>query len=113
MLGDAKERFRNDSEFKKSHTAAVTNQVVEAIPPSGHRFIIDAIYIVGDTAGNVQIQDDTNANYDGLKFYYGANDEFNLEDCNFKLTKNRGIRYTQVGGGNFSVILKYRLEAVE
>lgn len=104
------ERYRHCIEFKANYNGAQTNVVIVGLPTSGHKYIVDALYVNGDTAGTFSLLDDENDAISGYKWYYGANGGIVLEDVYLALEKNRGIRFTQTGGGNFSVLVKYHEE---
>ena len=112
MAENVSEKYDNMIEYKKKHTAAATTQVIAA-PPSDPdwRIVIDFLMFGGDTAATMQLLDDTNAEIDGYFWPYGANGGVVMEDVFLKgLTKGRGLRYTQVGGGNWTIICKYHYE---
>jgi hypothetical protein len=100
---------RDKSEFVKKHSAAIVGQVVEAAPASSStRFVIDDIWCDGSANGTLQILDSDDVAVDGYFFTYAANSGFVLEDKFLKkLPQGKGFKYTQTGGGNYAVGIKY------
>lgn len=113
--------FEVCTEYAKKFTAAKTNEVIVAPPLDSagnadltRHYVIDFLMVTGDAAGSLQIDDNDNTAVDGYFWPYAANTHVKIGGKFLrKLGAGKGIRFTQTGGGNYSVIVKYHLAKVD